>query len=180
MRPTAIRPGRIASLFGVAVLAAAGFYFFVYLWRWEWNRALIAGVIFVAAEVAMLGVAVLERLHRLGERIEGRLDRQVDGRVLGRIHESAPPPHDHFEWLSGTGGHTSVFVPVLMGMGVVMSAAAWLVERLARATAAPAMERGLAARLGPLAWPAGGLLVPATAEDASELLDRPLPRDGQR
>ena len=49
-----MKAGRIASLFGVVVMAATALYFFVYLWRWEWNRALIAGVLFVAAEVAML------------------------------------------------------------------------------------------------------------------------------
>jgi hypothetical protein len=168
-----MRAGRIASLFGVVVMGATALYFFVYLWRWEWNRALIAGVLFVAAEVAMLAVAVLGRIRRLSDHVDQRLD----ARVLARIQESAPPARDHFAWLSPTTGRTNVFVPVLMGMGVVMSALAWLVERLARATAAPVMERGLAARMGPLGWPSGGLLVPVRAEEPSELLSRPIRRD---
>ena len=174
-----MKAGRIASLFGVVVMAATALYFFVYLWRWEWNRALIAGVLFVAAEVAILSVAVLDRLRRLSDHVDRQFDRHssTDARVLSRIRESAPPARDHFEWLSPASGRTNVFVPVLMGMGVVMSALAWLVERLARATAAPSMERGLASRMGSLAWPTGGLLVPIEVEDPSELLARPTRRE---
>jgi hypothetical protein len=176
-----MKAGRIASLFGVVVMAATALYFFVYLWRWEWNRALIAGVLFVAAEVAMLTGAVLDRMRRLSDHVDGQLaryaDRRADPRVLARIQESAPAAHDHFAWLSPARGHTNVFVPVLMGMGVVMSALAWLVEKLARATAAPVMERGLAARMSPLAWPADGLLVPIALDEPSELLARPVRRD---
>ncbi len=172
-----MKAGRIASLFGVVVMAATALYFFVYLWRWEWNRALIAGMLFVAAEVAMLAVAVLDRIRRLSDHVDRRFDAQSDGRVLSRIRESAPPARDHFQWLSPASGRTNVFVPVLMGMGVVMSALAWLVERLARATAAPSMERGLASRMSALAWPAEGLLVPIAVDEPSELLARPVRRE---
>ncbi len=165
-----MKAGRIAAVLGVTVLVATGLYFFVYLWRWEWNRALIAGMLFVATEIAVATVVVLNRLHGL----EGRLG-APDPAVLARIHESAPPPHDHFEWLSPRSNQLGVFVPVLIGMGVVASGLAWLVERLARATAGPAMERGLAARLGPLAWPAHGL-VPQQEDDALAILERPVPR----
>ncbi len=166
-----MRPGRIAKLLGGVVMASTALYFFVYLWRWEWNRALIAGVLFVATEVAMASATVLNRLHGLSE----KLGTTPDPGVLARIRESAPPPHDHFEWLSPKSGQMGVFVPVLIGMGVVASGLAWLVERLARATAGPVMERGLAARLGPLAWPAGGL-VPEAEDDALALLDHPVRR----
>ena len=165
-----MKAGRIAAVLGVTVLVATGLYFFVYLWRWEWNRALIAGILFVATEVAVASATVLNRLHRLGERLTS-----PDPAVLARIRESAPPPRDHFEWLSPKSGRMGVFVPVLIGMGVVASGLAWLVERLARATAGPALERGLAARLAPLAWPKDGLL-PPREDDALTLLERPGPR----
>ena len=164
-----MRPGRIAGLLGVVVLLATGLYFFVYLWRWEWNRALIAGILFVATEVAVAAVTVLNRLQRLDDRL-----RSPDPVVLARIRESAPAPRDHFEWLSPKSGRMGVFVPVLIGMGVVASGLAWLVERLAHATARPVLERGLAARLTALAWPAGGLLPPAGTDDPLAVLDRPL------
>ena len=164
-----MRPGRIARVLGAAMLVATGLYFFVYLWRWEWNRALIAGVLFVATEVAMATATILDRLHSLGNRLGA-----ADPAVLARIKETAPPPHDHFEWLSPRSDQLGVFVPVLIGMGVVASGLAWLVERLARATAGPVRERGLAARLGPLAWPADGL-VPDEADDPLAVLQGPLP-----
>ncbi len=169
--------GRIAKLLGGVVMATTALYFFVYLWRWEWNRALIAGVLFVATEVAMASATVLNRLHSLSSKLVTLADKQAapDPAVLTRIRESAPGPRDHFEWLSPRSGHMGVFVPVLIGMGVVASGLAWLVERLARATAGPVMERGLAGRLGPLAWPTGGL-VPEAEDDALALLDHPVAR----
>jgi hypothetical protein len=72
------------------------------------------------------------------------------------VREAAPEPRKPFAWL--TPDRTNVFVPVLLGAGVIMSAVAWVVEKLARATAGTSMERGLALRLEPLAPPAGGLL----------------------
>ena len=164
-----MRPGRIAGTLGGAMMFFTALYFFVYLWRWEWNRALIAGVLFVAAEVAMASAAVLGRLRRMEDRMP-----PPDPAVLARIRETAPPARDHFEWLSPKSGRLGVFVPVLIGMGVVASGLAWLVERLARATAGPALERGLAGRLTSLAWPAGGL-VPRAADDPLAILERPHP-----
>jgi len=165
-----MRPGRIAGVLGGAVLTSTALYFFVYLWRWEWNRALIAGLLFVATEVAVATMTVLSRLRGVEQRLAS-----PDPAVLARIRETAPPPRDHFEWLSPKAGHMGVFVPVLIGMGVVASGVAWLVERVARATAAPSLARGLAARLTLLAWPAGGL-VPDPDDDALAVLEGPVPR----
>ena len=172
-----MRRRRISGILGGAVLASTAVYFFVYLWRWEWNRALIAGMLFIATEVAVAAGVVLNRLNSLEDRLTA-----PDPAVLARIRESAPPTRDHFEWLSPKSGQLGVFVPVLIGMGVVASGLAWLVERLARVTAGPVLERGLAARLGPLAWPAGGL-VPDGSDDDDDplaLLDHPAPQAGVR
>ena len=164
-----MRPGRVAGFLGGSMLFFTALYFFVYLWRWEWNRALIAGVLFIATEVAMGCAIVLSRLRRIDDRLQA-----PDPAVLARIRETAPPARDHFEWLSPKSGRLGVFVPVLIGMGVVASGLAWLVERLARATAGPVLERGLAARLAPLAWPAGGL-VPDKSDEPLTILERPAP-----
>ncbi len=143
-----MRANRIPSLIGLIVLLASGLYFFVYLWRWEWNRALVAGVLFIAAEVGLATVVVLDRIRKLGV--------QARPETVARIHETAPPPRDHFAWLRPR-DELGVFVPVLMGVGAVVSAVAWVVERLARASAGPALERGLAGRLAPISWPEVGL-----------------------
>jgi hypothetical protein len=164
-----MRAGRLAGALGGAVMFFTALYFFVYLWRWEWNRALIAGVLFVATEVAMATAVVLSRLRRMDARLQA-----PDPAVLARIRETAPAPRDHFEWLSPQADRFSVFVPVLIGMGVVASGLAWLVERVARVTAGPVLERGLASRLSALAWPAGGL-VPDKGDDPLSILEGPKP-----
>ncbi len=153
---------RIAYVVLTVVLAASGTYLFVYLYRWEWNRTLIAGIFFVAAEIALVGAAILERLKNMEGRIESRA---AEPPALAHIQETAPEPKAGFKWLARTDG-TNVFVPVLMGAGFVVSGIAWVVERFAHATARPALERGLAWRLAPLSLPAegfvgGGVTVPA-------------------
>jgi hypothetical protein len=148
---------RVAYAVGVLVIVSSGTYLFVYLYRWEWNRALIAGVIFVAAEIALAAMLVFEKLAELGSKID---EVRTERGTLDVIKETAPPPKARFRWLTGQGGDLKVFVPVLMGAGILFSAIAWMLERLARATAKPALEQGLAARLQPLALPEGGFLSP--------------------
>jgi hypothetical protein len=145
---------RIAYAALTVVLAASGTYLFVYLYRWEWNRTLIAGIFFVAAEVGLVGAAILDRLKKMEARLDGRAPEPP---ALAHIEETAPEPKAGFEWLARTDG-TNVFVPVLMGAGFVVSGIAWVVERFAHATARPALERGLAWRLAPLSLPPGGFV----------------------
>ncbi len=144
---------RLGYVAAILTLAASGVYFFVYLDRWEWNRALISGVIFLAAEIALLGGLTLDHVRTLrasqAPNVQAR--RGPDPRVLARIRESAPPQRIRFAWLRPD--TTNVFVPVLLGAGVVFSGLAWVMERVARVTAGRSMERGLAVRLGSLELP---------------------------
>ncbi len=151
----------IRTVLGGVTLAASGTYTFVYLYRWEWNRALMSAAIFIAAEVAVTGALLAQRLKVLSERLD-TVERPPGARParLERIRASAPPPRTTFAWLARP-EQVNVFVPVLMGAGVLLSGVAWLVERCARATIAPAAERGLDARLAGLTLPAHGF---ATAE----------------
>lgn len=174
---------RLARLFAAVVLLASGTYFFVYLWRWEWNRAVIAGILFIAAEVALGTSSILGRLAARpatsraaagGGATAGAGPGGPSPDVVARLRETAPPPRTSFAWLSPKSEQMGVFVPVLMGMGVVASALAWLVERLARRTASPALEKRLATRLAVLSWPRAGLA--STAADASSVLARPVRR----
>jgi hypothetical protein len=178
---------RIAILAGLVTLGASGWYVAVYLARWEWNRALMAGVIFLAAELGLLGVLLLDRMARLERRVDEHLPaergraagphaagphaagvhatrphatgsrrREPDPRVLARVREAAPSRRP-FAWLDPA-DRLSVFVPVLLGAGVLLSGVAWVVERLARVTAGGTLDRDLATRLDVLALPPGGLL----------------------
>jgi hypothetical protein len=153
---------------GAASAAACAVYTIVYLYRWEWHRALMAAAFLVVTEVALATVAILRRLGALDQRLDAMAAGPRPGpadHVLDRVREAAPPPRPVFAWLNPQGS-TNVFLPILLGAGVLASAAAWAVEALARATARPVLERRLATRLGALALPAGGLLRPAPAVPA--------------
>lgn len=148
---------RLAYVAGLAVLIPSGAYIFVYLYRWEWNRALIAGLFFVAAEIGLMGAALFERMKRL----EARMDQRPSGAepvVLERILESRPLPRRPFAWLTERNDELNVFVPVLLGAGLVISALAWLVERIATLTARPLLERRLVEMLAPISLPGGSLV----------------------
>lgn len=162
---------RYAILLGA--VASTGIYLFVYLVRWEWHRAIVAGILFVGAEVALATAAILDRLRSLERRIgSAAAGTEVADAALARLKESAPEPRTNFEWLSRQGSGMSVFVPLLLGAGIVLSGVAWIVERVARITAGPVLERGLAARLAPLGMPAGifaGVAAPPTPRRRSYL-----------
>ena len=144
--------------------AAAGVYTIIYLYRWEWNRAIICALFFVATEVVVVAIVLLRRLRRLEHQLGTLSDdiraQQADA-VLGRLQEHAPEPHDHFAWLRDSTTRTNVFLPVLLGAGVLASAAAWVVEHLARVATVPALERRLADRLVVIGLPPGGFLAPS-------------------
>lgn len=152
---------RVGQAMTWLVLLTSGTYLLVYLYRWQWNRALVAGMFFVSAEVAVAAGSILRRLVRM----EARLDQLAapppatgTPSPLEHLRATAPEPRAPFAWLEP--GRTNVFVPVLLGAGALISVLAAAVERVAGATARPALERGLARRLQPLTLPAGGLLGP--------------------
>lgn len=138
---------RLAYLVTLLALVSSGAYVFVYLYRWEWNRALIAGVIFIAAEIGLVGASVMQRIKSLEQKLDAR-DASA-GRPPAEEAE-AFAPRSPFAWLSDTKDGMGVFIPVLMGVGVLISALAWTVERVATATARPVVQRRLAARMAPL------------------------------
>jgi hypothetical protein len=171
---------RATTLIVLVVLAASGGYALVYLFRWEWHRAIIAALFFVAAEVGLGVGVVLRRLGRLEQRLDdlvrsprGVAAAEIDPAVLSRIHEAAPPPSKPFAWLDPRSSNLSVFLPFLLGIGMLASGLAWVVEQAARHTTTPALERRLARQLAPLALPAGGLLGPAPV--VAPVSSRPLP-----
>ena len=155
-----MRARQVGTALLLVVLLTAGTYVLVYLYRWEWTRAQFAFLLFVAAEVALLGVLLVGRLERSAP------PAAVDRTVLDDLRSTAPA-HRPFAWLSPRNGEMSVFVPILMTAGVLLAALAWLVERVASHTAVPALERSLARRLGNLALPAS-LLTPD--DDPEDLL----------
>jgi hypothetical protein len=151
---------RLSNLIAAIVLVVSGVYLIVYLYRWEWNRAVVAGLFFVATEIAVATRVLFSRLRSIERRLDGFVEPSAEHHadVVDRLRATAPAPNRSFAWLDRRGDSMSVFVPVLLGAGVLLSAFASVVERLGSMTAVPAMERGLAGRLDALALPAGGLL----------------------
>jgi hypothetical protein len=168
---------RIALAVGVVTLAASGTYVFVYLYRWEWNRALTAGLFFLAAEIGLVAAVLAERIRRLEHRLDQPgVTEPAYTQVRSRLAEARPPARDHFAWMRSNMERTNVFIPVLMGAGVILSALAWLVERVARATANPHREAALAKRLLPITLPAEpivGVDDPTATDAGLALLLRP-------
>lgn len=153
----------------VVTLLAAGGYFFIYLYRWEWNRAQVAAAIFLAAEIGIVAMLLTDRLRRVEQRLE-RIGSEGDQRRLHVLRSTAPPLRVTFAWMTRS-DRTSVFIPVLLGAGAVLSALAWVVERVSRGTAGRVAEHGLAHRLGGLEPAQGGFL--AGGEDPLAMLRGP-------
>lgn len=158
-----MRPARIASVLlralGWIVLLASGTYLLVYLYRWEWNRALISGLFFVAAEVALASSSILRRLTSL----ERRIDEAARTPTGGPSAPSEGGDGGPFAWLSDD--RLGVFVPVLLGVGVILSAVAYAVERVAATSGAWAGDAAAQRRLRRLARP-HETLVPSATEVA--------------
>ena len=123
------------------------------LYRWEWNRALISGVIFLAAEVAVIGWALNSKLSEISHQVDETCPRIGGHLDAARLTNRQPPS-------SGSAPTTStgVFVPILLGAGLILSGSRGLVERLGKATAGRLNDRRLASNLSRLAPPVGGFL----------------------
>jgi hypothetical protein len=184
-----VRARHVAALLGVLTMAGATGWMLLYLARWEWHRAITAGIFAIAAELALVGGAVLTRLGRLEERVDRLAARQPGpgerDHAAAVLAETRPSTSTSFRWLEPDPDRTSVFVPILMGTGFLLTGVAWAVERLARATAAPVLERDLAGRLAVLAPTVRSLVPPPTPArpsldptDPGARLARPDPRVG--
>ncbi len=159
----------LAWLAGIGTLVAGGFYMIVSLNRWEWNRALFFGLIVVIAEVALATGLVLRRLSRLEYRT------RVDPEVANALRETRPPSPHRFAWLRDATQRPNVFITFLVGGGVILSAGAWVIDRVASKTSSPAGEEKLLRQLSGISYPSGGLLlddvtvlaqeVPGTSDD---------------
>ena len=151
---------RIGVLAAIFTLVASGAYVFIYLYRWEWNRAQVAAAIFIAVEIAhdRMDPRRPDAPHRPSPRRRSAWPLEGEQRRLHVIRTTATAAAHRTSTGSRAPTARNVFIPVLLGAGAVLSGLAWVVERVARATAGRAAERGLARDLGALDLPAGGLL----------------------
>lgn len=131
----------------VVVLVVSSVYLFVYLYRWEWNRALISGVFLLASLVMLSTSLVLGSLRRIEQRIDGLSASGAEDIAAATAEENRLHARRHFDWLRQD--RLSVFIPVLLGAGVLLSAAAFVIERTAGLLAGPTVDRRIALLLAP-------------------------------
>jgi hypothetical protein len=143
----------VAWLAGIGTLLTAAVYMVVSLNRWEWNRALFFGLIFLIAEIALATGLVLRKLGTL------LTAQERNAEVLEIVRTTRPASPDRFAWLRKSSSELNVFITFLVGGGVILSGAAWIVDRVASRTAQPTLEQRLATRLAPISYPRTGLLV---------------------
>lgn len=148
---------RLGRLMSGVVLVASGSYVFIYLVRWEWNRALIAGLFFLAAELVLIADVLMVRFGALGSQIQEDRAREQTAALAARLRRNRPDTPGPFAWLAPDRDRLNVLLPVLIGAGVVLSAVAYLVEQLSRVTAVPVAEHELARGLSTMALPPEGL-----------------------
>ena len=164
----------VSWIAGIAALLGSGGYLLVYVYRWEWHRALLVGILFLGALVSLTAALVLRRLGRLERRLPTASSSAGGGRdPLARLR-AAPVEQPSFRWLRPeTLDRTHIFIPVLLGGGILVSGAAWLVERVAGNAARSGVEAELAGELRQIAFPAAPLAPPdaellAGADDVAD------------
>jgi len=148
---------RLSVLLGLVVLFFSGMFLVVYLLRWEWNRALIAGVFFLAAEMFLATDVLLRRMAAVDRQIERSSEREQIESLAAMLRSNRPQHAGPFAWLARDPDRSYVLVPILLGAGVILSGIAFVVERLSRISAAPVAEHELARGLSGLALPRTGL-----------------------
>lgn len=164
-RKIVVWTGRFVLL---STMLLAGTYTFYYLYYWQWVRAQIAGTLLVATLVIGATSLILGRMRRLERDIARRLEattiaivasppahgRQAPVRSNGSTTsqrdfawlapEYSPPRYQALLPVALAGAvatehpRTAVFIPVLLGAGVVVSLIAGLAERTAAAAYADA------------------------------------------
>lgn len=145
----------VARLVALATMLGAGVTMLRELQSWEWHRALVAGTFALMAEIALATSLILDRIGRPAVAVAA--DNRREQRFADQL-AATPTTNDHFAWLRNP-SRTNVFIPLLMGAGVILSGVAWLVERLAGRTAGGSADRRLARQLH-RTLPEPGPLVP--------------------
>lgn len=145
---------KLVWLFAVLTFVAAAVYSVVSLDRWEWTRALYFGLVVLVAEIGLATGLILRKLSHLEQGQDSERD-EIRG-----VLRSSRVPHRRFHWLSPdeVTSRTNVFVTMLVTGGIVVSALAWVLDRLAANTTTSLKERRLAGELTAIAYPSDGLL----------------------
>jgi hypothetical protein len=134
----------VGLVLATVILVVSGAYVIIDLARWEWNRAIVSGLVFIAALVLVVAMLLTRQLRRLEARVDALADQQRGGGVVhGALHDAntAAAASRRFRWLETPPDRLGVFVPVLLGAGVILSLVAYAIERVAGAVASVTVDR---------------------------------------
>jgi hypothetical protein len=168
----------IGFALAIVILAVSGAYVIIDLARWEWNRAIISALVFLSSLVVLVAMMLFRQLHRLELRM-GALERQRGDAadVLGTIRATNTIAMGRrFRWLEQPPDRLSVFIPVLLGAGVVLSFVAYLIERIGGAFASTALDPRTVRDLAPDLPLGAGVVEPVWHEARREPAHRPAAR----
>jgi hypothetical protein len=184
---TAVRLARTVGLIlATVILAVSGAYVIIDLARWEWNRAIVSGLVCIAALVIVVAMVLTRQLRRLEERVEALADRQRSEVVLpgtglsgiavhGALRDAtAEAASARFRWLETPPDRLGVFVPVLLGAGVIVSLLTYLIERIAGAVASVTVDRATVRALEPDLPLGTGLVDPTVVRPSGEPAHHPV------
>lgn len=147
----AIRIARsIGFTLAAVILAVSGTYVVIDLARWEWNRAVISALVMVSALIVLVAMILFRQLYRIEQRLDG-LERSHGSTAA---HDTLRSTNDasarrHFRWLERPPDQLGVFIPVLLGAGVLVSLVAYLIERIAGVFASATLDRRTSRDLAP-------------------------------
>ncbi len=180
----------VGASLSLVVFVWSASYFVVYLGRWEWNRAIVSGLVALGMLILLSTSIVLRRLNALDRRLDAtRVGPGAEptgsepARVLIGDANVAAARH-RFEWMRPDGRTTGVFVPVLLGTGMILSLVAYVVERVAGWFAGDTLDRRTASII-PLDLPLSvrptvAVSRPGGSGHGSGAPDGPLPRRRSR
>lgn len=131
----------------VVVLVASAWYTGLSLYWWEWQRALFYGLVCLGSLSVMLFLVLQGRLDRLEQQVLSG-GAGAPGAAAGADETIPTTPERSFGWL-GPADRTFVFIPVLVGFGVAVSAAAALLERVAGFVVGPEVQDASSVGSGP-------------------------------
>lgn len=135
----------VAWILSIGILLESGVMMLVYLGRWQWNRSIIWGFIFIAALMVSSTALVIRSIARMDARSHGTDPLSPDMAVARALRESNLRRGPRFEWLQQDPNRLSVFLPVLLGAGLLLSTIAYAIERAAGAVAGGRLDRRTAA-----------------------------------
>jgi hypothetical protein len=148
---SAIRIARsIGFVLAAVILAVSSAYVVIDLARWEWNRAVISALVMVSALIVLVSMIQFRQLSRIERRLDAleRSRHATDATGTLRSTNTAAARR-HFRWLERPPDQLGVFIPVLLGAGVLVSLIAYLIERIAGVVAAATLDQRTTRELAP-------------------------------